>query len=210
MKSIVLLILLLISSPLFSQISEGYIQYTIEVEAIDTSMETKQSVGLLLNSKMEIYFDQAHLRVDFKLGKMSQTQMILDFNKDSVVTLAKSVYGTFATVSTIEELSYLQKEESSSIQLIDETKTFLGYTCKKAIVSSKGIETVYWYSDQIKVEFKGNEFFDKKLPGFPLFFSKTENGVYMQYQVSNVVTELKDVNKVFDLTIPTEYSLMPK
>ena len=210
MKSIVILILLSISSSLFAQISEGYIQYSIEVEAVDESIETAQSVGLLRDSKMEIYFDQAHLRVDFKMGSMSQTQMILDFKKDSVITLAKSVYGTFATKSTIKELSYSKKEESSSIQLFEETKVILGYTCKKAIVSTKGIKILYWYTDQIEVEFKGNEFFDKKLPGFPLFFSKTENGVYMEYQASNIVTGLKEADIVFDLTIPVEYSLLPK
>jgi len=210
MKLFFVLIILFSTGQLFSQISEGYIQYTIEVEAADTSLKTKQSVGLLRNSKMEIYFNPTHLRIDFTMGVISETKMILDFEKDSVVTLSKTAYGKYAVKNTIEELSYAKQDKSSSIQLFNDTKLILGYHCKKAIVSSKGVKTTYWYTDEIKIEFKGNEFFDNKLPGFPLFFSKTENGVYMQYQASNIREAISNADKVFNLTISPDYNLMPK
>ena len=209
MKSIFVLLIFLSTGQLFSQISEGYIQYTIEVEAADTSLKTKQSVGLLRDSKMEIYFNPTHLRIDFKMGVISETKMIMDFEQDSVVSLSKTAYGKYAVKSTVEELSYVKQDESSSIQLLNDTKMILGYHCKKAIISSKGTKTTYWYTDEIKIDFKGNEFFDNKLPGFPLFFSKTENGVYMQYQASNIRETISNVGEIFNLTISPDYTLMP-
>ncbi len=210
MKQILLLLSLFFVSSIYSQSSEGYIQYSIDVEAVDTSLQTKQSVGLLRNSKMEIYYTPTQLRIDFKMGSMSTSQMVLDFKKDTSVALVSNIYGKYAVVSTVEDIDYSKMDESASIELFNETRKILNYNCKKAIVSSKGIKTTYWYTDEIVIDFKGNEFFAKTLPGFPLFFSKIENGVYMEYQASNIVDKLENKQEIFSLKIPAGYTIMPK
>ncbi len=210
MKLIILFLSFIFFHSVNGQIKEGYIQYTIDVEAVDSSLETIQSVGLLHDSKMEIYFTPTQLRIDFTMGRMSSSKMIIDYEKDTSVALMTNVYGNYAAVSSVNNLKYQKKDESSSIQLFEETRVILGYTCKKAIVSSKGQQTTYWYTTQIKIDFKGNEFFATNLPGFPLLFSKIEKGVYMEYQASNIMKELNNKVEIFSLKVPKGYTLMPK
>ncbi len=210
MKFFTFSLVFLLSTVCLGQLSEGYLQYNIDVEAIDTSLQAKQSVGMLRNSKMEIYFDANHFRVDFKMGQISETTMILDFKKDSALSLAKTVFGSFASLTTLDDLEYAKKDSSSSIQLFDETRKILGYNCKKAVVSSKGVKTTYWYTEEIVINTQGNEFFSSELPGFPLFFSKVENGIYMEYQASNIRNTVENPNLVFSLKIPPGYKQMPK
>tara|TARA_R110002072_G_scaffold251518_2_gene410388 strand:+ start:10203 stop:10880 length:678 start_codon:yes stop_codon:yes gene_type:complete len=209
MKNILFIILVLGTQLSFSQMSEGVIQYSIDIEAADTSLKSRQTAGLLYNSMMKIFFTKDLLRIDYKMGEMTDMKMIIDYDRNASLSLVENNQGKFAILKKADELEYQnERDENSTIKLFNDTKKVLGYTCKKAVVTSNGLKTVYWYTDQINIDFKGQEFFDKKIPGFPMVFTTIQGGMKMSYQVSNLLDFVENKTDVFSTIPPAGYQVV--
>lgn len=200
-----------LSTVVYSQKKEGYLQYAIEVEAIDTTLKAKQQEAMLRNSKMEIYYKRNFSRVDFQMGQMYSMTAIVDQKADRTLSLISSPMGKFATrtITSASDTVKALKDTSATVELFDETKKILGYNCKKAVLTVSGKETTYWYTDEINIDLKDQSFVNSDIPGFPMEFYTIDEGVKMHFQASNIEFTLDNKPEdVFSTTIPAGYTLI--
>ena len=208
MKKFTLFIFLFVANLSIAQMTEGMIQYNIDVTAVDTSLQTRQTVGLLRNSMMKIYFTQEQLRIDYKLGDINDMKMIVDYNRNASLSLFKNPKGKYAVLKKANELEYNNMDPNSSVKLYDETKMVMGFKCKKAVVTSNGMKIIYWYTNEISANLKKQKFYDEKIPGFPMIFSTVKDGIKMSYQVSNIEYELSKKTDIFSMIPPSGYQVI--
>lgn len=194
----------------YGQIDEGYFQFSIDVEAIDTSMESRRQASMLFDSKMEIYFAKGLARVDFKLGSLTNTSIRINREKNEALTITSGVMGSYANKNTPEGLGVGQVQGDSlfTVTLFDETKTILGFTCKKAVLERKGVRATYWYTNEIVLENIGQQVVNKDIPGFPLAFTSIDNGIRMHYQASNYKFSIDNKEEVFATDPPASFVMM--
>lgn len=208
-----LLLLFIAPTSLFAQdLSEGYFQYTIDVIAIDTSMETRRNVGMLYDSRMELYFAPKLTRADFKMGRMYSSSVIINQEKDSALVLTRSTMGNFAKYQRPDALEQqqMEKDPNAVVEIKDEFKTILGYECQKAIYTSNGQKMTYWITDSIRI--KGDfsqSVINTDLPGFPMEFSANDGKILYTYTVSNLRLSIPDKAASFSLQVPEDCMLMP-
>ncbi|MBL4862388.1 MAG: hypothetical protein JKY09_05155 [Crocinitomicaceae bacterium] len=213
MKIFLALLFLLFGPLTFGQITEGYFQYHIDIQAIDTSLKTRQAVGMLIDSKMEIYFTEHRSRVDFKLGRINTISAVINYETNQGLTTNSGSIGKFAIVSTADEMNTgnsTKQDSNTVVELIDEQKKILGFNCKKAILYANGTETIYWYTNEISVDSKGQPMINDHIPGFPLAFSSISDGMKMHFQASNYSFELTDKETIFSTTPPEGYRILPR
>jgi len=209
--SIIVLIFVTTSMSAVAQLNEGYIQFDIDVQAVDTSKNSQQSAAMMRNSKMEIFFAQDLSRVDFTLGQISQTSVRIDRKNNKGVSLSNNVMGKYANIGTADELAGEKVEVSTEnvrITPFEEYKTILGFKCQKHVMDNNGVYTTYWITDQITIEGMSSQVVNPNLPGFPLAFTSINNGLRMHFQASNYKSEIPDKSAVFSTEVPEEYLLM--
>lgn len=186
MKHLLLFLSFLSASAAYTQIKEAYFQYHIDVEAADTSIQTKQTVAMLRDSRMELYFSPGKSRVDFKMGNISVTSVIVDREKNSTLSISDGYNGKIALLGKADDVKPIEKNPLARVDFFDEEKVILGYKCKKMILEEDGIATEYWYTDKINIDTDDSQAISPYIPGFPLLFSKIEDGVKMTFQLSNM------------------------
>lgn len=192
----------------FSQEQEGYLQYNIDVQAVDTTMQAKQQAGLLRNSKMEIFFSQNFSRVDFEMGTMYKLSAVVNVETNRTISLMSGAIGKLATRTATVDSTVIAEEPEASVELVDETKTILQYECKKAILTVNGMQSTYWYTEEIDVDISGQQISNTLIPGFPLEFYTVSEGVMMHFTASNIEFELENKEEIFYEEIPAGYTLM--
>ncbi len=211
MKVFSVIIVLIVTASAFGQLNEGYIQFDIDVQAVDTSKNAHQSAAMMRNSKMEIFFAQDLSRVDFTLGQISQTSVRIDRKNNKGVSLSNNVMGKYANTGTADDLAGEKVEvstENVKITPFDEYKTVLGFKCQKHVMDNNGVYTTYWITDQITIEGMSTQIVNPNLPGFPLAFTSINNGLRMHFQASNYKSELSDKSIIFSTEVPEDYLLM--
>ncbi|MFK7786788.1 MAG: hypothetical protein AB8B56_16835 [Crocinitomicaceae bacterium] len=192
----------------FSQEEEGYLQYNIDVQAVDTSLHARQQAGLLRNSKMEIFFSQDFSRVDFEMGTMYKLSAVVNMKTNRTISLMSGAIGKLATRTVTVDPAVSEEESENSVELVDETKTILQYECKKAILTVDGMQSTYWYTEEIDVDISGQQISNALIPGFPLEFYTVSEGVMMHFTASNIEFELENKEELFYEGIPAGYTLM--
>lgn len=207
MKKLFLLLILTTSHITFSQITEGYFQYSIDIEAIDTSLKTRQAIGLLRNSKMELYFTQKKSRMDFKMGQVNDLSIIVDLTENKVLSLNSSMRGKIAMYGLAEDIPVAVKDSTIQVLFPNEHMKILGYDCKKAILTKDSLSITYWYTNEIRIDDKINQITDPNVPGFPMKFSKIQDGVLMTYEISNIREVIENKDLLFSTEVPKGYML---
>lgn len=203
MKKSLLLILLLLTSVLGlnAQITEGHVQYKIEVSSDNPDMN--MAVAMMSDATLDIYFQKDKSRTEMNMGVMKTTVIINPAATNSIM-LMDMMGSKFAVPMEKEELK--NDSPKPTIKLINETKTILGYTCKKAVIAiSEGIDAIYWYTDELKVNTFGQKSFNEAVPGFPLEFSQFQGGLDMK--LTATVVEKSVDQKKFDVTVPEGYTI---
>ena len=113
-----LVFLFLCLSPLVLEAQkEGYLQYSISANALDTSLEVRQKVGLMRNSSLKIYFAEKFARVEFKMAGNYNVTTILDKTKSKSLNLMDSPMGKFAKRSNTDELQTVPIKVDSTSQI---------------------------------------------------------------------------------------------
>lgn len=211
MRHLIFFLFILIQFFSFSQIQEAYFQYSIDVEPVDTSLQTKQTVAMLRDSRMELYFAPNRSRVDFKMGNLSMTSIIVDRTKNVSLTISESMGRKMAQLDTINSTKPIEKDSSIILEFSDEQKVILGLNCKKVIAIEKGVRTEYWYTEEIKVDAQDQQIINPNIPGFPVLFSKVEKGIKMSFQLSNMKQQHEaDLDTIFFTTPPNGFKLIEK
>jgi hypothetical protein len=213
MKNLLLSIIVLLSFQLFSQTTEGFFQFSIEVKALDTSLAVRQNVAALTDSRMDIYFADKLSRVDFKMGRIYLTSVRINRITQKAVSLTtSSMAGNFATILPIDQMdaNMLEKDTNILVNITGEEKVILGFNCKKAILNNNGQLTTYWYTNDLTIDVKGHTILNPNIPGFPLAFSSSENGMFMSFQASNYQLSLDDKEALFSTVIPEGFTITPQ
>ncbi|TXI85410.1 MAG: hypothetical protein E6Q38_00510 [Crocinitomicaceae bacterium] len=193
-----------------AQQKEGILEYVIDVQAVDTSIKARQQVGLLRNSSMKVSFMKDKSRLDFKMGEMYDITAIVDWKINRSLTLFTTPKGKFATKMEAEQYKASQPAPDTTMQveLVEETKKILNYTCKKAILKSTDAEFIYWYTNDFTVDLKGQSLVNSNIPGFPLEFQTIKDGILMNFKVANLSFKVENKNTVFSTAIPAGYTVI--
>jgi type II secretory pathway component PulC len=208
MRVLIFISFLFISITSFAQLKEAYFQYNIELEAVDSSVQAKQTVAMLRNSKMELYFAPNKTRMDFKMGGISMTSVIMDRDKDVVLSLNESFAGKKAMLGKPNDPSEVKNSNAKTTTFTDQ-KTILGYKCTKFVVEENGVTTVYWITKDIQIDSKDQAILNTNLPGFPVAFSKVEDGVKMSFQLTNIKEKLDNpIESIFFTDVPAGFTLI--
>ena len=211
MKTLLLFTISFMTSIAFSQSEEGFFQFHINVKALDTSAQTHQNAEMMRGSQMKLYYAKDLLRVEYKMGKMYETTLVLDKKKNLAMTLTDGMLGKMAVQKDADELDFNNIEIDSNIAIVryDEYQDILGFKCQKVITNSEGQITTYWLTDEIDISDMGQQMLNPNIPGFPLSFSKVENGMEMTFKASNYSFELQDKDKLFSVDPPEGYKPLP-
>ncbi|NRA12880.1 MAG: DUF4412 domain-containing protein [Crocinitomicaceae bacterium] len=206
MKYLVTITLVILSNFSFAQLEEGYFQYSISVEPIDTTLEAKQKAGMLRNSKMEIYFAKNMARIDFSMGTMYKTSTVINQDSSLSLSIMESKMGKFASVKPLDEMNLSKPIIDSNVIItnFDEERKILGYNCRKITIEKDESTTMYWITDEIKLDNIVANVVHPNIPGFPMYFSKIEDGVELIFQISNLEKLIKDKSSVFSIVPPAD------
>jgi hypothetical protein len=185
------------------------VEYAITVKPGDTTQYQKQRAALMFDSKMALHFNDTMSRMDFKMGKGMLTSIIVNLNRKKGLSLTSSSKGKFAYFLT-EDYFEPKKEGEVKVELIDEKATILGYSCKKALMYVDGIMTTYWYTNDFTLEIKNQEIVNKHIPGFPLKYSTVKDGLFMEFEVSNILFSVKNPELVFSMAVPEGFKMLKK
>ncbi len=210
MKTIVLIFLLISPAFLISQ-KEGYLQYTISANALDTSLEVRQKVGLMRNSSLKIFFAEMLARIEFKMAGGYNITTILDKTSNKSLNLMDSPMGKFAKRSNAEDLQTVPVviDSSSQIEVFkEEERIILGYTCYKVLLKNKGFKIEYWCTNDINIDMSDYKLTNDFIPGFPMEFSAISEGVQLRYRASNILFSLENKETLFSLEVPVGYTVV--
>lgn len=180
---------------------EGKIQYSIEYSSIPAEM---QGMEAMLPKTMTTYIKGSKSRIE-QDGGFGGTNVILADSKANSVTMLLNMMGQKMAIIQTEEEIEQAKEQSKDVkvELIDESKTILGYECKKAKISTPDSEFdfIMFYTEEIP---NGSADFSE-VPGLPMEYTMEQQGMKMKFLVSSVNKE-KVSSKLFE--IPSDYPKM--
>jgi GLPGLI family protein len=212
MKKILLSLALIVGSITvnYAQIKEGHVTYKIDISTENPDME--MVVGMMQGSTLDIYFKEKMTRAEMKMGSMMNMTTISDEKSGKLLMLMSGMIGKKAISTTTEELSSKDEKEKPKyeVELVDETKDIAGYKCKKAILTDEeGNESTFWYTEEIEVSKKGQNYLNENVPGYPMQYEINNSGLVMGMTVTNITKELsKSDLKLFDMSVPEGYAEM--
>ncbi len=188
-----------------AQISEGHINYKIDMTTDDPQMQ--MMAGMLQGSTLDIYFKEKMARTEMKMGTMMTTVNIINEPTGEMLMLMSGMMGKKAIKSNLKD-SDTVTQPTSEVTLVDETKEIIGFKCKKAIITDEeGNEMVTWYTTDFVVVKKGIGFMNDQIPGVPLEFDINRNGLKMNMSATKVDKKLdKKAISLFDMKIPDGYT----
>lgn len=202
MKSLFLTLsaLLITVSASFAQLTQGHIEYTIEITTDNPDME--MAVSMFQGSKMNIYFKEDASRTEITMGSLMTNITITDFTTQNSILLMSGMMGNKAMILESSE----EDMEDFEVVLLDESKEILGYECKKAILTNEdGLELFYWYTEDIAFQPKPNS--NIELPGMPLQFQMAQSDMLMTMTASQLNKKFKETNGMFSTEVPEGYEL---
>jgi GLPGLI family protein len=190
------------------QITEGHVSY--KIDCVSDNPDMQMAVTMLQGSTMEIYFTEGLTRSEMKMGTMMNISTLTNEKSGDFLMLMSGMVGKNAVLTTLDEMNK-EKEETPEMEvtLVDETKVIMGYVCKKAIITAEdGSESVFWYTEEIKVASKGQSYLNEKVPGFPLEYEINNSGLKMVLTVTDIEKKIKKAGDLFDFKIPEGYKQM--
>ena len=210
MKNILTILMIVICSQSMAQ-QEGFLQYSISANSLDTSLEIRQKVGLMQNSSLKIYFADKYARVEFVMGGNINITTILDKTLNKSLNLMDSPMGKFAKRATASELQTvpISIDSSSVIEVIEsQKKKILGFDCFKVILTNSEYKIDYWCTNEIDIDLSAYKLTSDFIPGFPLEFTAYSEGIQMRYKASNIKFSLNNKESIFSLEVPIGYTVV--
>jgi GLPGLI family protein len=208
MKNLFIAFLTIVTFTVKGQITEGHVSY--KIDCVSDNPDMQMAVTMLQGSTMEIYFTEGLTRSEMKMGTMMNISTLTDEKTGDLLMLMSGMIGKNAILTTLDEINK-EKEETPEMEvtLVDETKVIMGYVCKKAIITAEdGSESVFWYTEDIKVAAKGQSYLNENVPGFPLEYEINNSGLKMVLTVTDIEKKIKKAGDLFDFKIPEGYKQM--
>ena len=194
---VLLLLVLLKSSFVFSQIKEGKVDFIV---SYPNSELPKESLSMLPNHTV-LWFKNEQSRFDMKMAMGMNMSTITD-NKNMVILM--DILGKKTAIK--KQMADLAKTANSNsnkskVTLTSEVKDIAGYHCKKATINSEDGEIEIWFTTEIFGNNSWNESF-KGIKGFPMEFNMKTGQMEMHLIAEKVYTE-KVEDSVF--IVPNDY-----
>lgn len=191
MKQLFALAVLLVSFFSYSQKKPNAVKLTYQKVNMGTPVEENNPILVFSNSEKSRISSKSILdnKADFPIE-----QLVINYTDNSYINIAK--LSTNKSVATLDSLS-LKKQ---SFELLPDTKTILGYKCKKAktIINSNTIEV--WYTNDLGL--KGSPSLLGQNLG--LVLETIRNGNYAVTAIK--VEKIKDASTYIDI-IPKNIKL---
>lgn len=207
MKQVILsIVAIAMSFASFAQMTEGSIKFSIDIESDDPQMEMMKP--MLAGSTLEMLFAEGKSKTIMKLGSVMTMTTIVDTESTETTVLAEGMMGKKGATGSLDNVPEPEEnDDEPTVELIDETKEILGYACKKAVITdSEGTELIYWYTDEIEIDRKGQNVLTDKIPGVPLEFAIDNEQFVMVMTATEVNKKLPAKEKVvFSMDIPEGY-----
>lgn len=190
----------------FAKEFKGVVTYTITIEGSGVTDEMKAMMPKTMT--MTIKGNKAKMEMIMSMGK---TITISDGDSKSTISLMDMMGQKIAIHSTPEEIMKdLTDAPAVAVELTSETKDILGYSCKKAIITSveDDLEMTVYYTEEL-----GTKELNFDNPQF-----KDINGLMMEFEMPNemfsmhftaVSVEKKNVEDS-EFTIPEGYTVKTK
>ena len=210
MKKLLVLLLAVFSLSTFAQekISEGVITMKQTISSDDATVQAQlDMIGQMTSTT---YFKKGKSRAEVSNQMSGDITVIINQVSEEMLMLMDGpmgkVDGKKSTNLTEEQLEKVTVTES------DETKTILGYECKRydLVVKDQGVESIikFFMTDAIEVPTQQTALYGGKLKGMPMYMEMEMNqmgmAMTMKFEVTEVRKESVDDSK-FDMTIPEGY-----
>lgn len=202
--------ILILSLVAHSQATKGKVSYDVNFSTDDPQVSAY--IDKFENSLLEIYFDEKGSRSNFFMGDMMTQNSITIKGNDSTLVLLDGMMGRIAMRVTEDDMDE-KRRASMEVENIDfvpnNTKKIIGYSCKKAVVTTKdGNKAEVWYTEEIVPPYRKGQYLYEKIPGLPLEIHTTYNGnmklVIVAFEFKN---KIKKADEVFSLDVPDKYTL---
>lgn len=213
MKSIFSLFVgLLVSFASLAQITEGSISY--KVDFVVNGSDQEAIAAMMAGSQMTMHYKDGSTRVEVAMGSVMKMVTISSLNSDKVMMLmdipmANMKYAVLTDVKTTEETP-ITKMPDLKIRHVNETKEILGYSCKKAILTDeKGMEFIFWYTEDIAAHKRGQSYINYNVPGFPLEYEIFQSGFRMKMTATSLETKVDPAKSqsLFLMEVPAGYEM---
>lgn len=196
-------ILMLSTTKLFSQTTEGQISYKIEITG--DSPEMANAATMLQGSLMELYFIKDKTAVEMKMGEMMKMKTSIDAKLNKGIILMEVMGNKIAT--KIDDVKNNEESPKEEIVATAETKTILGFNCKKYIKKNEqGKTLIIWTTKDIVTNLVGQQQFVKADLGIPLEFSTSDDGMTMNFTATSFNKKVD--SSIFKLDVPEGYNVM--
>lgn len=194
----------------FAQLAEGHISYDIEMSSDDPEMA--MAITMFSGSSMDLYFANDVARTELDFGSMMSISTIINTKTDEALLMMGGMMGNKAVLTDSKEMGVDETEEPKlTWSFTKETKTIMGYKCKKAIgTDEEGEDVIYWYTEKIKPANTDKNSPIAQLPGLALEYEIDREGMIMTFTATKVKTSLDAATKLskFKMEIPEGYEEM--
>lgn len=165
-------------------LAECTVTYTISVEDSVTDKDINES---LRSSTKTVYIKRNNSRTDLQSPTFTQS-LIYDKNTGMAVILRAFGNNKFMTkLDATKWANENKKYEGMAISYTNETKTILGYECKKALLSLKdGSSYTLFYAGNILPSVKEFEYQFRDVPGFVLEYESREGERRIKYTATKI------------------------
>lgn len=200
-----ILIMAAFSTTAFAQ--ELTLKYGIEMSS--DNPQVKAQIGMMQGSTLTLFSKDGKFRQVMSLGSdLAKTTTIMNSDTKKGVLLIEGMAGKIAAPFNLEEFDQSSNDSDVKVELMEDTKTILGYTCKKAVLTTKsGHKATYWYTKDIKTikNATRGEYIPKQIPGMPLEFSLSQPNIDMTFTATNIEHKVTGDN-LFDTSVPSGYT----
>jgi hypothetical protein len=199
----------LLSTFSFCQQKEGHISYSITYSS--ELPELKSQLAMMEGSYMEVYFKNYTTKTELAMGTLMKMITISNSETDNLLMLMSGAAGERAVKTTIKEVVAADGDTIEPILKFENvTKEVLGFKCKKVTQTDQdGSVTIMWYTEDIAIDMSGQKNLIAKIPGVPLLYEISQNGVNMVISAYKMDKKIgKNTDEIFNFSIPEGYTEM--
>jgi GLPGLI family protein len=208
MKRILVAAALVLSASTYAQINQGRASYDLKFSSDDP--QTSAYISQMQGSTLEIYFMGDKSRTEMYMGEFMTNITLMEKGKDTVITLIDGMMGKIAMKTTENDLDDEQRLAMSErkIELVNETKEIMGYSCKKAIITTTdGNESIVWYTPEIVPQYRAGQYLYEEIPGLPLEMSANWGNMSINCVAFEFNKKIKKPEKLFVSSVPDGYTI---
>lgn len=185
-KNILFILLTFFTISTFAQkvMSEGTIVYKVMVT---NGKEVPGIADAFDGARLSVFMKGSHVRSDFK-SKLRLQSTLYDGKTGMAVILKESGAEKYLIQLSADQWGHYNRKYEG-VQFIDagETKTILGYECRKAEGTMKdGGKIIVYYSPDMVPLTRGYEYSFKELAGLALAYEVTSGKITVKYEAESL------------------------